>query len=40
VKNTTCVKFEPTKNMYACMNNKMYNNSEVLIDEIIFDDIN
>jgi hypothetical protein len=24
VKNTTCVKLKPTNNMYACMNNEMY----------------
>lgn len=39
VKITTCVKFKPTKNMYDCMNNEMYDfyKDEVLIDEIIFE---
>lgn len=42
VKSTTCVKFKPTNNMYACMNNEMYDslkdmNNEALIDEIVFE---
>jgi hypothetical protein len=40
VKVSSCVKFKPTKNMYACMNNEVYDfskdelNSEIFIDEI------
>lgn len=40
VKVSTCVKFKPTKNMYACMIDEMYDfskdelNSEIFIDEI------
>ncbi|KAL5246109.1 hypothetical protein ACI65C_013517 [Semiaphis heraclei] len=43
VKITTCVKFQPTKTMYASMNNEMYDfskdelNSEIFIDEIVFE---
>lgn len=41
VKITTWVKFEPNKNMYACMNNGMYDfpkdelNSEILFEYYI-----
>jgi len=43
VKLTTCVKFKPTKNMYASTNNEMYDfpkdelNSEILIDDIFLE---
>jgi len=39
VKTTTCVKFEPTKKMYACLTNDMYDfkNDELNTNEIVFD---
>lgn len=43
VKSTTCVKFQRTKNMYACMNNEIYDfkqdelNDEIAMEEIVFE---